>query len=83
MFSFKGWDAWRESFLSKCYYVAGQYNSAEDFKKLHNEMVKVEQKYSKAHRVFYFAIPPSIFVEVASAVKQSASSTVMLSTFLL
>lgn len=70
--NFKGWDAWKESFLSKCVYVSGQYGSAEDFKKLHHEMEKVEQKYGKAHRVFYLAIPPSIFVDVAKAARESA-----------
>jgi len=70
--SFKGWEDKKAAFLSKCFYVSGQYNSVDSFKKLSTEMEKKEKDYKEAHRVFYFAIPPSIFVEVSTCVKQAA-----------
>jgi len=57
-------DAFIDEFLNRCEYVHGNYDDGEDFKKLDQEMLKVEQG-KKAMRVFYLSIPPSIFVPVA------------------
>jgi glucose-6-phosphate 1-dehydrogenase len=73
-YSFKGGDDQREAFLSKLHYVAGSYNSFEDFANLSKVLEQSEK--GKATRIFYFAIPPSIFVDVAKAIKSSAMSKV-------
>jgi len=70
--SFKGWNDKRDAFLSKCFYVSGQYNSTDSFKALAAEMEKKEKSFKVAHRIFYFAIPPSIFVDVAKCVKSTS-----------
>eukprot|EP01114_Cavostelium_apophysatum_P022865 TRINITY_DN841_c0_g1_i4.p1 TRINITY_DN841_c0_g1~~TRINITY_DN841_c0_g1_i4.p1 ORF type:complete len:550 (-),score=167.59 TRINITY_DN841_c0_g1_i4:90-1739(-) len=69
--NFKGWEDKKESFLSKCFYHHGQYNSAEAFGEL-DKMIREKEGNLPGNRVFYFAIPPSIFVDVARAVKSSA-----------
>jgi len=68
---FKGWEEKREEFLSKCFYLSGSYSSAEDFAKLSSIIEQNEKENST--RIFYFAIPPSIFVPVATAIKISAT----------
>jgi len=70
---FKGWDDKKQAFLDLCHYSSGQYNSAESFAELAKLMATKEGKLP-GHRVFYLAIPPNIFVEVADAVKKSATS---------
>jgi len=54
-------------FLARCFYVSGQYNSKESFIHLHREMQKVETL-DKVNCIFYMAIPPSIFLDVAHAI---------------
>jgi len=70
---FKGFEDKKESFINKLYYVAGQYGSASDFAKLDEVAAGFEGK-MPAHRVFYMAIPPSVFVDVAKAIYASAKS---------
>ncbi len=72
--SFKGYDDKRQEFLNKLFYVSGTYNSVQDFANLSKEMEKKET--GKANRIFYFAIPPSVFVDVGKAIKQAAMSKV-------
>lgn len=65
-----------ESFLSICHYHSGQYDSNEDFAKLNQVLDTMETNqcllYSengkmvcKKNRLFYFAIPPSVFCPVS------------------
>jgi len=56
-----------------CFYFSGQYGSKEAFGELHKEILQREVG-KLGHRMFYFAIPPSIFVDVGKAVKSSAMS---------
>jgi glucose-6-phosphate 1-dehydrogenase len=71
--NFKGDESKKKAFSSNLFYVAGSYSSAQDFALLDAQMTKHEAGRA-ATRVFYFAIPPSIFVDVAKAVKASAMS---------
>lgn len=69
-----------ESFLSICHYHSGQYDRNEDFSKLNDFMTNLENgqcnlyqdennMYScHKNRVFYFAIPPSIFCPVSQCI---------------
>ncbi|KAK4705687.1 hypothetical protein P7C70_g511, partial [Phenoliferia sp. Uapishka_3] len=64
-----------EEFLSICTYVSGQYDQDESFQKLEEELVKIESKYedqnSPKNRVFYMALPPSVFTVVAAHLKKN------------
>jgi glucose-6-phosphate 1-dehydrogenase len=57
-------------FLARCFYVQGQYNSKESFINLHCEMQKIET-FDKVNCIFYMAIPPSIFIDVAHAIGEA------------
>ena len=54
---------WMNAFLSRCHYVTGQYDSPESFLDLLRTMKEAEGG-SVANRLYYLAIPPSVFIEV-------------------
>jgi hypothetical protein len=73
-----------EAFLERCVYVQGQYGSPEAFGVLASAMDASEteewagiSKGSGApvegNRLFYFAIPPNVFIEAARAIKVRSS----------
>jgi len=51
-------------------YHAGQYGSSADFAKL-NAIIEKDEPGKQGDRIFYLAIPPSVFAEVAKAVSES------------
>ena len=53
-----------EAFLSRCRYHAGQYASADDLLDLF-QLMRSQEKTLLANRLYYLAIPPSVFTEVA------------------
>lgn len=76
----------KAQFLQHCSYHSGQYDSAEDFAKLDEELKKKEDEAgaskggssgssgTAANRIFYMAIPPDAFVGAAKSVEASAMS---------
>src|ERR1700712_30133 len=50
-----------DQFLSVSSYISGQYDSEDDYKRLHQHLQKLEKGSKKANRIFYFAIPPNVF----------------------
>lgn len=61
-----------EEFLSICSYVSGQYDEDESFQTLEKELNKVEADFGdKKNRVFYMALPPSVFTTVATHIKRN------------
>ena len=54
-------------FLARCFYVRGRYESRDSFLDLFDR-IRTEEGLSPADRLFYLAIPPSIFLDVARAV---------------
>lgn len=62
------------TFLARCFYQRGQYDSLEDFSDLSVKMGSHEGGMDKANRLFYMSIPPSVFVPVARGVGTMASS---------
>ena len=54
-------------FLGLCCYVSGQYGSADSFLDLYEVMKSVESS-PDTNRVFYLAIPPSVFLDAAHAI---------------
>eukprot|EP01112_Ceratiomyxa_fruticulosa_P018308 TRINITY_DN582_c0_g1_i1.p1 TRINITY_DN582_c0_g1~~TRINITY_DN582_c0_g1_i1.p1 ORF type:complete len:510 (+),score=97.37 TRINITY_DN582_c0_g1_i1:90-1619(+) len=73
---FKGDNATKEKFFSMCHYFAGGYDSAKDFERLNQELSELEKKScsESSNRIFYLAIPPSVFVDAARAIKESGCS---------
>jgi len=59
-------------FWSNNYYVAGSYDTKRDFELLAQEMGAVEK--GKNNRLFYLALPPSVFMNVTSMIKESCMS---------
>lgn len=62
-----------DNFMNRCHYCAGNYDSADDFKRLNSMMEPDEGE--EADRIFYLSVPPSIFVPVAQNSAKFASST--------
>ncbi|NQU39632.1 MAG: glucose-6-phosphate dehydrogenase [Lentisphaerae bacterium] len=55
-----------DAFLACCHYVSGQYGSTDAFLDLFMRMQEHEP-HSRTNRLFYLAIPPSVFMDVARA----------------
>ena len=60
-----------ENFLNRCHYFIGSYDNEEDFAQLDKNLRKLEGK--PANRIFYFAIPPSIFLKVANSIQPAVN----------
>ncbi len=56
-----------ETFLDRCHYVSGQYDSTDAFLDLFMHLQQYEP-HSRTNRLFYLAIPPSVFLDVARAI---------------
>lgn len=56
-------------------YVKGSYTEKDAFENLNREMVKLEGDKTTARRLFYLALPPSVFAPVTSNIKESCMST--------
>ena len=68
----RGTDAQREAFLSHCIYRRGaSYESADDVARVFDELQQRERALlcGKVNRLFYFAIPPSVFVPIGKSIK--------------
>ncbi|PKY50185.1 putative glucose-6-phosphate 1-dehydrogenase [Rhizophagus irregularis] len=63
-------------FLKLCTYVSGQYDKDEDYQKLDKAVEKAESLniHEERNRVFYMALPPSVFVPVAKGLKKNVYS---------
>lgn len=57
---------WMDKFLARCAYQPGLYDSPDLFLDLFRRM-KREEKTADVNRLFYLAIPPSVFLDVARA----------------
>lgn len=60
-----------EEFWSNNYYVAGSYDKRRDFELLNQEISKFETNNSCANRLFYLALPPSVFMDVTVHIRES------------
>ena len=54
-------------FLGRCHYVRGDYASTDGFLDLYQRLLEVQSR-EETNRVFYLAIPPSLFLDVARAI---------------
>ena len=63
-----------EEFKSISSYVAGSYDDDDGFKELNSHLEKIESNYRRRgrNRVFYLALPPSVFTSVSKGIKRNA-----------
>lgn len=90
-FNQKDWDCIHELYLASCQvkpdekeayecfwqlndYVAGSYDVRRDFELLNQEICKKE-KNAAANRLFYLALPPSVFEPVTSNLQHTCMAT--------
>lgn len=59
-----------EEFWKINYYTSGQYDSRRDFELLNQEMAKFEKR-PVANRLFYLALPPSVYEQVTVHISQT------------
>lgn len=62
-----------DEFVSVSTYISGPYDEDSGFAELEKHLLDIESKYQSkdtTHRLFYFALPPSVFIPVAQGVKK-------------
>ena len=60
-----------EKFCEACSYVAGQYDQDEPFQELDRQLKEIEKDRQEGHRIFYMALPPSVFITVSQHIKRN------------
>ena len=58
-------------FCKTCSYVSGQYDKDESFQELEKALQEIEKGQKETNRVFYMALPPSVFIPVSEHVKKN------------
>jgi glucose-6-phosphate 1-dehydrogenase len=69
-----------EEFITKCVYFSGQYDSNEAFGEMDASLKAMESTHRRegasgpvvANRLWYFAIPPNVFINTASSINVAA-----------
>lgn len=66
-----------DQFKALSSYIAGGYDDDASFQGLNSHLEKIESKYQskERHRLFYFALPPSVFTQVARGLKKNCYTT--------
>ena len=57
-------------FTNMCSYISGQYDQDESFEVLKKHLEELESGREETNRVFYMALPPSVFVPVSQRIKR-------------
>lgn len=60
-----------EEFLKRCSYISGQYDQDESFARLREHLDDVEKGREANNRIFYMALPPSVFTTVSQRLKKN------------
>ncbi|KAJ3408487.1 Glucose-6-phosphate 1-dehydrogenase [Chytridiales sp. JEL 0842] len=64
-----------DEFLARCTYFSGKYDELASFEKLNAYIESVEKPVpGQRNRVFYMALPPSVFIPASSGLKAAAYS---------
>jgi len=58
-------------FCGACSYISGQYDKDESFVELNKHLDELEKGRKEANRVFYMALPPSVFTTVSQHLKKN------------
>ncbi|TMS37936.1 hypothetical protein L596_004769 [Steinernema carpocapsae] len=62
-------------FMKRCAYVQGKYDTDEGFEKLNTLIEGIEEEHQKpANRLFYLALPPSVFEPVSTLIKKHCTN---------
>jgi glucose-6-phosphate 1-dehydrogenase len=64
-----------EEFCNLCSYVSGQYDKDESFLQLNKHLEDLEQGRKENNRLFYMALPPSVFTIVSQHLKKCCYPT--------
>jgi len=66
-----------DDFKKVCTYVSGGYEDDPSFQKLNTHIESIEKGYksAEANRLFYLALPPSVFIPVTKHLRQNCYST--------
>ncbi len=57
-------------FCNRCSYISGQYDQDESFVNLRKHLEQLESGRSETNRIFYMALPPSVFITVSQHLKK-------------
>lgn len=60
-----------EEFCGMCSYVSGQYDKDESFQQLEKHLGELEKGRKETNRIFYMALPPSVFIPVSEQLKKN------------
>jgi glucose-6-phosphate 1-dehydrogenase len=60
-----------EEFCGFCTYVSGQYDKDESFIELRKHLEELEKGRKETNRIFYMALPPSVFITVSQHLKRN------------
>jgi glucose-6-phosphate 1-dehydrogenase len=60
-----------DEFCKLCSYVSGQYDKDESFIELRKHVEELEKGRKETNRVFYMALPPSVFTTVSQHLKRN------------
>ena len=60
-----------QDFCSICTYVSGQYDKDESFIELRKHLEEKEKGQKETNRIFYMALPPSVFTTVSQHLKKN------------
>ncbi len=64
-----------EEFCSLCTYISGQYDRDDSFQALNAHLEELEKGHTETHRLFYMALPPSVFTIVSQHLKRCCYPT--------
>jgi glucose-6-phosphate 1-dehydrogenase len=59
-----------EDFCGICSYISGQYDRDDSFQNLNKHLEELEQGRKETNRLFYMALPPSVFTIVSQHLKK-------------
>lgn len=60
-----------QEFCEVCTYISGQYDKDESFVELEKHLKELEKDRKETNRVFYMALPPSVFTTVSQHLKKN------------
>lgn len=60
-----------DEFCKFCSYISGQYDQDESFINLRKHLEELEAGRKETNRVFYMALPPSVFISVSQQLKRN------------
>lgn len=60
-----------DSFCQFCTYISGQYDKDDSFINLNKHLEEIEKGQKEQNRIYYMALPPSVFTTVSDQLKRN------------